>query len=254
MSLSRAEKAGAGNFGSPPAWYLHKPLNGKPPAPDYSGLNAQETAQFLTWLNIQTAGGADDPAVNASLLPNVVAMTKLYKTYFASAANVAWAHQDMIWRNAQWRLDNVDAIDTADVNATLSISRDPTGVGANTSNAIAGTPTAPAIMQCTSTGNWIASSGSSGTIAATAQTITVPSGNSGNLRISMVKTGSGPCKCSINSGALFLVANNQIITLTTGQTLLFEMQSTLSGSSFIGTVYDNDTGQVVGTIDIENTS
>jgi len=127
----------------------------------------------------------------------------------------------------------------------------------NTTNAAVATVnitnTNTTVASCTSSGNWNATGGSS-TIAATPQTITVPAGNPGALRLSTSVSGPGGAtqRYSINGGTFITFSNGATITVSNGQTLNFEITGSSPGNAVAGTIYDYTTNAAVGTVGIAN--
>lgn len=113
------------------------------------------------------------------------------------------------------------------------------------------------VSSCTASGtdaNW-AATGTSATVGPTSnRTITVPSGNSGNLTLAIALTGSGTMKYSVNSGAFTTFSLNDVITVATTNTLRFELTGSMSGSTMIGNVTDATTESTVGSVELDNLS
>jgi hypothetical protein len=226
-----------------------------PTAPSTASLSGQSLAQFNAWY-AKRLNGTIGPNETANMLPDALAMTVTYETtYLNTPAYLAWAAQDRINREAQWRLAHVDAIETNNASATIPVSLDPSGAGNNPASGIAQSPAAP-VNRCTTPGNWSASDATSGTITitASAQAVTVPAGNSGNLKLNPVKYGHGTGQYQIAAGAWTSFTTGQVIALTTGQNLNFRLQNAQSASSLEGSVIDNDTGQTIASVSILDTS
>lgn len=111
---------------------------------------------------------------------------------------------------------------------------------------------AAAASPCTVNIDWGYVSGTGVNITAPTRTITVPSGNSGQLRLNVTNNTGGNQQYSKAAGAYTTFTNGTIITLTNGQTLAFR---TNTGSVGVDTtdVQDVDTSAYVGTSDRERT-
>jgi hypothetical protein len=122
--------AAHGRFEKCPTWFKHAVTGNKPAAPSTAGLTSDELAQFQQWQQLRE-NGTLHPGFLSGLMPNVQTLVSTYETYYASSAYIAWSHDDLISREHQWRLRNADVLEAIETGATLPVSADPTGAGAN---------------------------------------------------------------------------------------------------------------------------
>lgn len=107
------------------------------------------------------------------------------------------------------------------------------------------------IASITSSGGWSAT-GTTATITTVSRTLTVPSGNPGMIQLNISPTGCSQ-QYKINTGLFTGFANGAVISITNGDSLIFRITGSGSGSTSIGGVDDNTTGANVALVDIENT-
>ena len=110
------------------------------------------------------------------------------------------------------------------------------------------------IGPCTVGSPWVGVSGAGPIVTVANQTITVPTGNSGRLRLVKAADSAATEEYRINSGAYTSFADGAIITLTSGQTLNFRITATALGNTSTITVIDVDTGATVGFATMEDNS
>lgn len=105
------------------------------------------------------------------------------------------------------------------------------------------------VLPITASSDWGSNSGTAPTtITSAARTLTVPSGNPGNLTLNYVDGGAGGTpQYSKNAGAFTTFSNGTGITVANGDTLQFRCQSvTGSAATNTTTVVDATKGTTVG--------
>lgn len=134
--MTRGEKAcGLRHEGVPIKW-RHK-LAAKPAgAPDISALTTDEQNTILRYAkNFDDFLPADTPSVcdNTNVAFSAAANTKMadYLAYLTGPAYLAWRDQNLIRREAQYRVTMVDAIEEVISSGTVAPSNDSAGAGAN---------------------------------------------------------------------------------------------------------------------------
>jgi hypothetical protein len=117
-----------GQFGTAPQWFTHAAATGKPAEPAFPDtLTADEQTQVNAWLHHARLGQI--ALAPYPTLPNASAKVEEFKTYFASAAYLAWLNADRVAREMQWRWFCADALHANE--ATTPPSADSTGAGSS---------------------------------------------------------------------------------------------------------------------------
>jgi hypothetical protein len=89
-----------------------------------------DQAVVLAW-RANRENGAIGSSFNAPPSPAAQAKMAEYEKYYTSPACFAWACDDLLNREMQWRLRCADILDAVESAVVTSISADPLGVGAN---------------------------------------------------------------------------------------------------------------------------
>lgn len=98
---------------------------------------------------------------------------------------------------------------------------------------------------CTVSGS-MDGNGATNTITGTLRTVTVPAGNSGKLQLKNVAFDGSDFVVSVNGGAFTTIAENDILTFTTGQSIQFRGTGlTTGGMTAQCDVYDFDTNALL---------
>lgn len=150
--MTRGEKAASIRHDGVPGQWRHKPAALPTGLPDITGLTAGEQETINNWLKYIHIGGITAPSLSvptqlgdgSGTVMTAAANTKIADilTYLEGNAYLAWRDQNLLRREAQYRLTLVDAIEEAVTSGTVPASSDPTGAGS-------GAPTATTIPAST---------------------------------------------------------------------------------------------------------
>jgi hypothetical protein len=107
--------------------------------------------------------------------------------------------------------------------------------------------TASSITASGTDSSWTATNTTSN-ISTSSRTLTVPSGNPGNVKLSI--SSATATKYSKNGGASIAFITDDIISVATGDTIAFSMTGSVSGDTMTGSVKDSTTGVTIGNVSI----
>lgn len=126
--MTRPEKALVGIFPLPPVGWQHSITPAKPAPPDTSSLAIEDLQRLNLWL-IARQDGSLHGYETVNMSPPLQAMVTLYETYFNGSDFRAWLFTDNASRSMQWRLHQVDVVESVNLKNTVPPAVDPYGIG-----------------------------------------------------------------------------------------------------------------------------
>jgi hypothetical protein len=128
MALTRIEKALTMPLMPAPSWFQHSATPNKPAAPSTAFLDAADSQRYQliiaqrengTWLGWEIK----------NVSPNLQTALANFEAYVATPAYKAWTVTDILSREWQWKLSQVDIAEAVNSKATKPPSLDSLGVG-----------------------------------------------------------------------------------------------------------------------------